>query len=348
MVDSRGRWEETGRENTDLRERTPERGIAPLTTSLDRRLPVTPREEPPSKVCPVTPRRRRSQLPLFLLVTCAVLLPIIPVLWLSYSRAIARAEDSLRVRTDIALQRADRILRMADETLQRLARDIGSLSLVQAAELMQRTVYYQPYFREAGLIDESGNLVCTSLGPVAPPIAVPPEHKSNPAVPTMQIVGLIKTTVMPTESIIVGLPTSGRGEVNLLIDPSTLIDLFAELDLGPNGSIAFLTSDGKVLASRGSPPGLTAKTPSDLIRLDRRSERFSIVVVGTSSRLWALRDWRNDLAIILPVGLLQSQFATLEEPGADERPIVVDVAGSPPDIVAEIIRQLGVPLRAPV
>ena len=50
----------------------------------------------------------------------------------------------------------------------------------------------------------------------------------------------------------------------------------------------------------------------------------------------------------MPVGLLQSQFATLEEPGADERPIVVDVAGSPPDIVAEIIRRLGVPLRAPV
>jgi sensor c-di-GMP phosphodiesterase-like protein len=91
-----------------------------------------------------------------------------------------------------------------------------------------------------------------------------------------------------------------------LIDPSTLIDLFAELDLGPNGSIAFLTSDGKVLASRGSPPSLTAKTPSDSIRMDRRSERFSIVVVGTSSRLWAVRDWRNDLAIILPVGLLCS------------------------------------------
>jgi len=50
----------------------------------------------------------------------------------------------------------------------------------------------------------------------------------------------------------------------------------------------------------------------------------------------------------MPVGLLQSQFATLEEPGADERPIVVDVAGGPPEIVAEIIRQLGVPLRAPV
>ena len=49
----------------------------------------------------------------------------------------------------------------------------------------------------------------------------------------------------------------------------------------------------------------------------------------------------------MPLGLLDSQFATLQEPGADERPIVVDVAGSPAEIVAEIIRRLGVAPRAP-
>jgi gluconokinase len=49
----------------------------------------------------------------------------------------------------------------------------------------------------------------------------------------------------------------------------------------------------------------------------------------------------------MPVGLLDSQFATLEEPGPDERPIVADVAGTPGEIVAEIIRQLGVSPRAP-
>jgi carbohydrate kinase (thermoresistant glucokinase family) len=44
----------------------------------------------------------------------------------------------------------------------------------------------------------------------------------------------------------------------------------------------------------------------------------------------------------MPLGLLDSQFATLQEPGADERPLVVEIAGSPAEIVAEIIRQLGV------
>jgi carbohydrate kinase (thermoresistant glucokinase family) len=50
----------------------------------------------------------------------------------------------------------------------------------------------------------------------------------------------------------------------------------------------------------------------------------------------------------MPVGLLDSQFATLEEPGPDERPIVVDIGGRPGEIVVEIIRRLDVPPKAPV
>jgi carbohydrate kinase (thermoresistant glucokinase family) len=48
----------------------------------------------------------------------------------------------------------------------------------------------------------------------------------------------------------------------------------------------------------------------------------------------------------MPVGLLDSQFATLQEPGPDERPIVTDIVGTPAEIVADIIRQLGVHPRA--
>lgn len=48
----------------------------------------------------------------------------------------------------------------------------------------------------------------------------------------------------------------------------------------------------------------------------------------------------------MPVALLDSQFATLEEPESDEDPIVADVSGSPDEIVAEILRQLeGRPVR---
>jgi gluconokinase len=42
----------------------------------------------------------------------------------------------------------------------------------------------------------------------------------------------------------------------------------------------------------------------------------------------------------MPVALLDSQFATLQEPTPDERPITVDVGSRPIEIAAEIVHQL--------
>ena len=42
----------------------------------------------------------------------------------------------------------------------------------------------------------------------------------------------------------------------------------------------------------------------------------------------------------MPIALLDSQFATLEEPTPDEHPIIVDVGGKPAEIAQEIVRQL--------
>jgi gluconokinase len=42
----------------------------------------------------------------------------------------------------------------------------------------------------------------------------------------------------------------------------------------------------------------------------------------------------------MPVALLDSQFATLEEPSPDEHPIVVDIGGRPADIAHEIVFHL--------
>jgi gluconokinase len=44
----------------------------------------------------------------------------------------------------------------------------------------------------------------------------------------------------------------------------------------------------------------------------------------------------------MPSTLLESQFATLEEPQPDERPIVVSIAPHPREIVETIVKQLGV------
>ena len=42
----------------------------------------------------------------------------------------------------------------------------------------------------------------------------------------------------------------------------------------------------------------------------------------------------------MPVALLDSQFAALQEPGPDERPITVDVGGRPAEIAAKVVAAL--------
>ncbi|HMA71445.1 MAG TPA: gluconokinase [Xanthobacteraceae bacterium] len=44
----------------------------------------------------------------------------------------------------------------------------------------------------------------------------------------------------------------------------------------------------------------------------------------------------------MPASLLDSQFATLEEPGDDERPIVVSIDARPHDIVEVVMAKLGI------
>lgn len=50
----------------------------------------------------------------------------------------------------------------------------------------------------------------------------------------------------------------------------------------------------------------------------------------------------------MPPSLLASQFATLEEPGPDERITVVDVALSPDRVVTTILERIGVSVASPL
>src|SRR5262249_35178619 len=81
----------------------------------------------------------------------------------------------------------------------------------------------------------------------------------------------------------------------------------------------------------------------------KRAYRSCIVGARDGVRLVYLK---GDMALIrrrlrarkdhfMPASLLESQFAVLEEPGAEERPVVGSVAGSPPRVVDTIIGRLG-------
>jgi len=47
----------------------------------------------------------------------------------------------------------------------------------------------------------------------------------------------------------------------------------------------------------------------------------------------------------MPASLLESQFAALEEPGADERPVVVSIALSPARVADAILEGLRLEAR---
>jgi carbohydrate kinase (thermoresistant glucokinase family) len=81
----------------------------------------------------------------------------------------------------------------------------------------------------------------------------------------------------------------------------------------------------------------------------KRAYRQRIIGARRGVRLVYLK---GDMALIgsrlqarkhhfMPVVLLESQFATLEEPRADERPLIVSVAVSPRRVVGTILERLG-------
>jgi len=77
------------------------------------------------------------------------------------------------------------------------------------------------------------------------------------------------------------------------------------------------------------------------IIIDGRTDVALVYLKGSRELIERRMEARQ--AHFMPVALLDSQFAVLEEPGADEQPIVVDIAPPPEKIVAEVLRCLRAP-----
>lgn len=84
----------------------------------------------------------------------------------------------------------------------------------------------------------------------------------------------------------------------------------------------------------------------------KRSYRRLLVANQPDARIVYLKGERELIAArmaarsghFMPVGLLESQFRTLEEPGPDENPLVVSIAAPPQDMVDAILLKLRPPL----
>ena len=105
--------------------------------------------------------------------------PSIAFLTYSYRQAIASNQNRLATVVEEAALKVDRLFETADSLLTRLAADIDDPSNPEALSMLRRIVYNDPRFREAGIINEQGQLVSTSLGLVEAPIQISPQNPSD-------------------------------------------------------------------------------------------------------------------------------------------------------------------------
>lgn len=164
---------------------------------------------------------------------------------------------------------------------------------------------------------------------------------------------------MKTIVVVMGVSGSGKTTVASLLAERLGCPFVDGDDLHPRANVEKMRS-GTPLTDADRLPWLHAIAG----QVDAWRERGEAGVVTCSSLKRAYRDiivgGRGEVALVylkgarelihgrltarashfMPVGLLDSQFAALEEPAAEERPIVMDIEAGPLQIVDEIVRQL--------
>jgi len=171
------------------------------------------------------PREHRRlgshQTPIFLVVLVSTL-PIAILLVVSYFQAIAYAKNNLEGLIKTASIETKELLEDADSILHRSKVDLQNADPQTTVKILQRQIYNDFRFREAGIINSEELLTVSSLGIVDPPIPVSPA-KTNFDIndPDLQILGPGRTQIMQEQSIILMLKGSGNiGGIYLLVDPA--------------------------------------------------------------------------------------------------------------------------------
>jgi len=242
-----------------------------------------------------------------ILVALLTLTPIAFFVGLTYVHAVETAHRTLARTVSVAIQVADDLFEEGEGILSRIVSDTDLSPSAETIRVLSRAQYIDPRFREIGIIDERGALVATNFGPVDPPIPISPEQRSDPSNPRLQLVGLFRTVLMRERSIVLSLPTRGWGEVNILIDPAVLTDDLKFLDLDPDGYVAFIDAQGRVLAKVGRAPVhddmLLPGDGTDALQRIARSNHGQISVVAEVPWSSVLRQWWNDLLFAGPVAV---------------------------------------------
>jgi carbohydrate kinase (thermoresistant glucokinase family) len=170
---------------------------------------------------------------------------------------------------------------------------------------------------------------------------------------------LAHTISKPTIVVVMGVSGSGKTTVSALLSAALGCQFQEGDDLHPARNVEKMRG-GTPLEDADRMPwlhkiaekidGWRARSESGVLTCSALKRSYRDIIIGNRPdvRLVYLRGSydliRRRMAArhehFMPVALLDSQFATLQEPTSDEHPIVVDADSRPAEIATEIVRQL--------
>lgn len=163
----------------------------------------------------------------------------------------------------------------------------------------------------------------------------------------------------PLVAVVMGVSGSGKTTVAALLAAALGCQFEEGDDLHPASNVEKMHS-GRPLTDADRLPwlhkiaeqidGWRARSESGVLTCSALKRSYRDIIIGARSDV-TLVYLKGSHELIhrriaarhehfMPVALLDSQFATLQEPTPDERPIIVDVGARPRDIATEIVRQL--------
>ena len=170
---------------------------------------------------------------------------------------------------------------------------------------------------------------------------------------------LARTITEPVIAVVMGVSGSGKTTVSALLAAALGCQFQEGDDLHPAENVQKMQS-GTPLTDADRLPWL--HKIADEIDAWRARHESGVLTCSALKRSYRdiIIDGRPDVTLVylrgsydlihrrmaarhghfMPVALLDSQFATLEEPTPDEHPIIVDVGGRPAEIAAEVVSQL--------
>lgn len=179
----------------------------------------------------------------------------------------------------------------------------------------------------------------------------PPQRVWSPA--------LSHSITKPVIALVMGVSGSGKTTVAVLLAAALGCQFQEGDDLHPAANVAKMHS-GTPLTDADRLPwlkkiaeeidGWRARGESGVLTCSALKRSYRDLIIGdrrdvtlvflNGSRELIHRRMAARHEHFMPLALLDSQFATLQEPTPDEHPLTVDVGGRPAEIVAEIVRQL--------